>query len=192
MPDPESPRAQLVQMAMAHWVSRLVFTAAQLNLADHLADGPRTAAELGQLTSTDAPSLYRVMRTLASLGLFTEDSTHRFSLTPLGEALKTGTAGSVRASILTLAGDPFTKAQEQLTYSIRTGKSGFEKAYALPYHSRLDRNTVPDHSWQLSPGDETRGTIADYRDGSRGGGCTTPGKDARHHHAYNSRRSRAE
>ena len=105
MPDPESPRAQLVQMAMAHWVSRLVFTAAQLNLADHLADGPRTAAELGQLTSTDAPSLYRVMRTLASLGLFTEDSTHRFSSTPLGEALKTGTAGSVRASILTLAGD---------------------------------------------------------------------------------------
>jgi hypothetical protein len=132
MPDPESPRAQLVQMAMAHWVSRLVFTAAHLNLADHLADGPRTTAELGQLTSTDAPSLYRVMRTLASLGLFTEDSTHRFSLTPLGEALKTGTAGSVRASVLTLAGDHFTKAQEQLTYSIRTGKSGFEKAFGVP------------------------------------------------------------
>ena len=132
MPDPQSPQAQLVQMAMAHWISRLVFTAAQLNLADHLADGPRTAAELSQLTSTDALSLHRVMRTLAGLGLFTEDSTHRFSLTPLGEALKAGTPGSARTSVLTLAGDAFTKAHEQLNYSIRTGKSGFEKAFGVP------------------------------------------------------------
>jgi hypothetical protein len=66
------------------------------------------------------------MRTLASLGVFAEVSNHRFSLTPLGEALKTGTPG--RASVLTLAGELFTKSLDQLPYSVQTGKSGFEKA----------------------------------------------------------------
>ena len=91
------PQAQLIQMATAYWVSRLLYVAAQMNLADHLAEGPRTADELALPTATDAPSLYRVMRTLASLGLFTEDARHRFSLTPLGEGLKTSTPGSARA-----------------------------------------------------------------------------------------------
>ena len=125
------PQDQLIQMATAHWVSRLVYVAAQMNLADRLADGPRTAEELARSTADDAPSLYRLMRTLAGLGLFTEDASHRFSLTPLGEALKTGTPG--RASVLTLAGDLFTKSLEQLPYSVQTGKSGFEKVFGMPY-----------------------------------------------------------
>ena len=82
------PHAQLIQMATAYWVSRLLYVAAQLNLADCLAERPRTAEDLAQSTATHAPSLYRVMRTLATLGLFMEDAAHRFSLTPLGEALK--------------------------------------------------------------------------------------------------------
>lgn len=60
-------------MATAHWVSRLLYVAAQMNLADRLAEGPMTAEELAPSTATDAPSLHRMMRTLASLGLFTED-----------------------------------------------------------------------------------------------------------------------
>jgi hypothetical protein len=124
------PQAQLIQMATAHWISRLVYVAAQMNLADRLADGPRTAEELARATANDALALYRLMRTLASLGLFTEDTSHRFSLRPLGEALKTGTPG--RASVLTLAGDWFTKSLEQLPYSVQTGKSSFEKVFGMP------------------------------------------------------------
>jgi predicted transcriptional regulator len=69
----QSLQAQLIQMATAHWVSRLLYVAAQMNLADRLAEGPMTAEELAPSTATDAPSLHRMMRTLASLGLFTED-----------------------------------------------------------------------------------------------------------------------
>jgi hypothetical protein len=133
--DMQSPQAQLIQMATAHWVSRLVYVAAKMNLADRLADGPSTAEELARTTANDAPSLYRLMRTLASLGLFTEDSSHRFSLTPVGDALKTGTAG--RASVLTLAGDLFTKSLEQLPYSVQTGRSGFEKVFGMPFFGWL-------------------------------------------------------
>ena len=106
-PEAQQPQAQLIQMATAHWVSRLLYVAAQMNLTDLLAEGPKTAEELARSTATDAPALYRVMRTLASLGLFKEDLSHRFSLAPLGEAMRAGTAGSVRASVLTLAGDVF-------------------------------------------------------------------------------------
>jgi DNA-binding IclR family transcriptional regulator len=74
-----SPQSHLIEMATAHWVSRFLYVAARMNLADHLADRPKTAEELAQSTGATASSLYRFMRTLASLGLFTEDSEHRFS-----------------------------------------------------------------------------------------------------------------
>jgi hypothetical protein len=128
----QPPQSQLIQMATAHWVSRLLCIAAQINLADHLAEGPKTAEKLAQLTATAAPPLYRMMRTLASLGVFTEDSGHRFSLTHLGEALKTGTPGSLRSAVLTMAGDIATRSLDHLLYSIQTGKSGFEKAFGMP------------------------------------------------------------
>ena len=98
--DTTPPHTQLIQMGMAHWVSHIVHVAAKLSLADHLANGPKSADELAGPTKTHAPSLYRLMRTLASLGILNEDVAHRFALTPLGDALKTGAPGSARASIL--------------------------------------------------------------------------------------------
>jgi hypothetical protein len=136
-PEAQPAQHQLIRMATAHWVSRLLYVAAQMNLADCLAEGSKTAEEVAWSAAADAPSLYRVMRTLASLGLFTEDPSHRFSLTPLGEALKTGTPGSVRTSVLTLAGDLSTKSLDHLLYSVQTGKSGFERAFGMPFFDWL-------------------------------------------------------
>ena len=103
--DGENPLpAELVQMAMAFWTSRILYVAAKLRLVDHLSKGRKSADALAGPTGTHAPSLYRVMRTLASLGILTEDKTHEFALTPLGEALKSGAPGSAHATILTLAG----------------------------------------------------------------------------------------
>ena len=61
------PHVQLIQMAMAHWVSRIAYVAAKLGLADHLASGPKTADDLAGPTGTHAPSLYRLMRALQLL-----------------------------------------------------------------------------------------------------------------------------
>ena len=125
---------------MAHWVSHIVYAAAKLNLADHLAQGPKTADALADSTATYAPSLYRLMRTLASLGILTEDAAHRFALTPLGEALKTGAHGSARAAILTLANETWVRGVAQLLYSVQTGKSGFEKMLGMPIFDWLAKN----------------------------------------------------
>jgi hypothetical protein len=118
----QTPQAQLIQMAIAYRASSLVYIAAEMNLADRLAEGSRKADELAELTGNFAPALYRVMRALAGMGIFTEGSDHRFSLTPLGEALRTGTPGSIRSTVLTLAGGLFTKSFGELHYSIKTGK----------------------------------------------------------------------
>ena len=134
------PHAPLIEMAMGHWVSRIVFVAAKLGLADHLADAPKTADELAGATATHAPSLYRFMRSLANLGLLTESSTHRFALTPLGDMLKAGAPGSVRASILTIASDWWVRGFGELLYSVQTGKSGFEKSLGMPIFDFLARS----------------------------------------------------
>lgn len=93
--------AQLVQMGTAHWASHIPYVAAQLGLADHLAKGPTSAAESAAVTKTHSPSLSRFMRTLGHLGLVMEDASGRFTLTPLGAALKSGAPDSAGAAILT-------------------------------------------------------------------------------------------
>jgi hypothetical protein len=134
------PHAQLVQMAHAHWVSRIVYVAAKLGLADHLANGSKSADEIAVETGTHAPSLYRLMRTLANLGILTEDVTHCFALTPLGDALKTGAPGSARATILTVASEWWVHGFGHLLYSVQTGKSGFEKSLGMPMFDWLGRH----------------------------------------------------
>jgi hypothetical protein len=131
------PHVQLIQMATAGWVSRVTYAAARLGLADHLAEGPKTAAELGGPLSVHVPSLHRLMRTLASLGILTERGDRRFALTPLGEALKTGAPGSARASLLTIGSPWFNSSFENIIYSLQTGETGFEKAHGMPVFDYL-------------------------------------------------------
>jgi len=139
-PEAPPPHAQLIQMAMGHWVSSIVHVAAELGIADHLASGPRSAEELAAPTDALPAPLYRFLRGLANLGILTEDANHRFALTPLGEALKTGAPGSARASILTIASDYFVDGYRELLYSVRTGKPGFEKALGMPVFDYLAKH----------------------------------------------------
>ena len=146
--EPPPPHAQLIQMGMAHWVSHIVYVAARLAVADHLAKGPMSAEQLAPLTSTHAPSLYRLMRTLASLGILTEDASRRFALTPLGEAMKTGAPGAARATILTLASDWMVGGFGHFLYSVQTGKPGLEKHLGMPIFDWLAKH--PDEASRFS------------------------------------------
>jgi|RhiMethySRZTD1v2_1073278.scaffolds.fasta_scaffold15152_7 hypothetical protein len=138
--DAMPPHAQLIQMGTGSWVSAIVYAAAKLGLADHLAAGPKSAAELAGATATHAPSLHRLMRTLASLGILTERDAQRFALTPLGEALRTGAPGSARATLLAFCSQWFERGFEEMLYSVQTGKTGFEKAVGMPVFEYLARH----------------------------------------------------
>jgi hypothetical protein len=131
------PHAQLIQMGVASWVSATVYAAAKLGIADHLGAGPRSAVELAATTRTHAPSLHRLMRTLAGLGILTERDAQRFALTPLGEALKSGAPGSARATLIAFCGPAFWHSWEEILYSLETGKTGFEKACGMPLFEYL-------------------------------------------------------
>jgi len=134
------PHAVIIQMAMGHWVSRIVHLAAELGIADLLAGGPKTADELAGPTRTHAPSLYRFLRGLANLGILSEGAGRRFSLTPLGEAMKSGAPGAARSTVLTMASDWWVRGFQELDYSLKTGKSGFEKALGMPIFDYLAKD----------------------------------------------------
>jgi hypothetical protein len=140
------PHVQLIQMGTAYWVSQFVFTAANMRLADHLADGPRTAGELAAVTSANPRALHRFMRTLASLGLLTQDGGGRFALTSLGAALKSDAPGSARATVLAMGG--FRSAFDEFQYSLETGKTAMEKVYGMPFFDYLARH--PQEAAQFS------------------------------------------
>jgi hypothetical protein len=72
------------------------------------------------------------MRTLAGLGLLTEQDAQRFALTPLGAALKTGAPGAARSSLLWFGGPWVTGAWDHIVHSVETGKAGMEKAWGMP------------------------------------------------------------
>jgi hypothetical protein len=134
------PHAVLIQMATAQWVSRMLFVAAKLGLADLLAKGPKAAEELAGPTQTHARSLHRLLRALANLGVFADDGKGRFSLTPLGDALRSGAPGAARPTILTLASNWVSQSFDNLLYSVQTGKPGFDKAMGMPIFDWLAKN----------------------------------------------------
>ena len=131
------PHIQLIQMGRAFIVSRTVYAAAKLGLADQLASGPKSAAELAGPMQVHAPSLHRLMRTLASLGVLTERTERRFALTDLGEALKTGAPGSARSSLIFSGSSWAQSGWDNLIYSVETGKPGFDKAQGVPLFDYL-------------------------------------------------------
>ncbi|WFU42791.1 methyltransferase [Bradyrhizobium sp. CB82] len=135
----QSPPAhvQLIQMGMGGAVANIVHIAAKLGLADHLADRPKTAVELAGPSALHAPSLHRLMRTLASLGLLTEGDQLRFSLTELGEALKSDAPGSARSTLLMTGSSWAASGFAHFLHSLQTGRTGFEKAQGMPFFDYL-------------------------------------------------------
>jgi SAM-dependent methyltransferase len=121
---------QMIQLTTGHLIAQALYVAAELGIADHLATGARSSTELAQAVGAHGPSLYRVLRTLASLGVFVEDDDETFQLTPLGETLRSDVPGSVRAWALVNCGISWPVYGE-LLYSVRTGQPGFDRAYGM-------------------------------------------------------------
>src|SRR6516164_51697 len=131
-----STHQQLDQMITGYWISQAIYAAAKFGIADHLQDGPKTVADLASATSTNPDALYRLLRALASVGIFAEGESHRFSLTPLAEPLRSDIAGSKRALAL-MSGDEQFRTWAEIDYSIRTGKIAFDKVFGKPIFDYL-------------------------------------------------------
>jgi hypothetical protein len=88
-------------MMTGYWISQSIYIAAKLGIADLLRDGPKACEELASATQTDAPSLYRLLRALASVGVFSETDYGIFALTP--PAALASAAGAHAVTTITLS-----------------------------------------------------------------------------------------
>jgi hypothetical protein len=136
------PQLAVLQMASGYWVSQSIYVAAKLGIADLLKDSPKSCDELATATGTNAHSLYRVLRALASLGVFAETQPHHFTLTPLAACLQSNVPGSVRAFVIML-GEEHYRAWGEFMHSVQTGGSSFEHIYGMNIFEYLATNPEP-------------------------------------------------
>ncbi len=130
------PQAQLGQMITAYWTSQSIYAAAKFGIADLLIDGPKSADELAIATGTKSELLYRLLRALASVGIFAEEDEKRFSLTALAEPLRSDVAGSQR-SLALMMGDAQYRAWGNLADTVQTGDNAYEKIFGKPIFDHL-------------------------------------------------------
>jgi len=126
---PKRAHDAMLERIAAYWQSQLVFVAAKLGVADVLVGGPLTAEEIAVRVGAHAPYLKRVLRALASLGIFASDPHGRFHLTRLAQTLRSDHPESLRDFALMLVDDYNWSAWGALEHAVRTGDSSFEHVH---------------------------------------------------------------
>ena len=123
------PHAEMLNLITGYWISQSINIAAVLGIADHLKDGPKNSGELATATKTHSHSLYRLLRALASVGVFAEEGHDRWCLTPLAECLLSDRPNSQR-SLAIMNGEEHFRAWGDLLHSIQTGQPAFGRSSA--------------------------------------------------------------
>src|SRR5215469_3751596 len=127
----------LFQIATGYWVSQAIYVAAKLGIADLLKDGPQSCVALATATGADAASLFRLMRALASVGVFLQVEGDCFALSPLAESLLTDAPGSLKAMLLT--GEIHYQGGS-LLHSVQNGSPAFDHVFGKSLFDYLRQN----------------------------------------------------
>ena len=128
-PEDETPTVALRRLTNGYQVTQAIHVAATLGIADLLADGPRDSEALARETATHAPSLQRVLRALASVGVLHEGDDGRFALTAIGECLRSDAAEPVGAWAAFVGRPYHWQAWGALLHGVRTGESAFHSVH---------------------------------------------------------------
>ncbi|WP_425615541.1 methyltransferase [Anatilimnocola sp. NA78] len=123
-----SPVLALKQMITGYWTSQAIYVAAKLELADKLSTVSKNAAELANETKTNEGALFRLLRALASVGIFSQQADGKFALSPLADPLRKDVDDSQWAMAVMMGEEHFS-AWGELLYSIQTGQGSFRKVY---------------------------------------------------------------
>jgi len=135
-----SPQEIMRNLAIGYWIARLVHVAAKLRLADLLKGGPRTLDDLATAADVQPLALYRLLRALASVGVFAESKGRRFKLTPLAATLQTGVPGSMHGWALMINENWGWDAWKELLHGVKTGEVPFIKAHRVPIFDYLEKH----------------------------------------------------
>jgi hypothetical protein len=136
-PMPISAATTLRQMIMGFRTTQLIAVAAKLGLADHLRYGPQTPEQLARATGAEPQALYRVLRALASLGVFAEAADGAFALTTLVEPLQSDVAGSLHSLAILYGQEWIWQPWNNLLYSVQSGRTAFDAVHGRPLFEYL-------------------------------------------------------
>ena len=140
----QNPAEQVLQIAMGYMASSALYVAIALNVPDELAGGPKDVSALARACRANEDALYRVLRLLASMGMFAEQGPRKFALTPASDLLRKDVPGSLRGMAVFLP-DPFhLRVYAELMHSVMTGQPAADKALGVPVFEYLAQH--PDYS----------------------------------------------
>jgi hypothetical protein len=128
-----SPMMIMLHMIAGCWISQAIYVAAKLGIADLLQTGTKSCDVLAAATRTHPDALYRLLRTLSSLGVFSETQTRVFQLTPLAECLRTEAPDSLRAFAILLGEEEHWRAWGHTLHCVSTGQSAFEHVFGMSH-----------------------------------------------------------
>ena len=132
-----SPHEKVRELISGYWVSQCLFVVAKLGVADVLAKGPRTVASLAQQVGAQPAQLGRVLRALASQGVFAEDAKGRFRLTALAQTLRSDRPGSLRNFTRMMVDDYNWQAWRALDRGVVGGELPFDHVHGVPIFEYL-------------------------------------------------------
>ncbi|MFW9867865.1 MAG: methyltransferase [Candidatus Thorarchaeota archaeon] len=135
-----SPIAQLLTFIAGKTYTHVISVAAKLGIADLLADGPKSIEELSKATETHTPSLYRVLRVLDRMGIFSEEPTGFFSLTETSEFLRANSPFSVKDWAILNGTEWHSRSWMRLLYSVKTGRPSFWDIYEMKGFEYFQKN----------------------------------------------------
>jgi hypothetical protein len=130
----------MLQIISGFWISRAVYVIGKLGIPDLLQTGPKTAAELASATNTHAPSLFRILRALVSVGVLNSSDGERFAQTPLSETLVTDAPGSLRWFAISELGQEHYPAWGNVMHSVKTGEIAFDNFFGVDIWKYFQQN----------------------------------------------------
>jgi len=134
------PFAVLFEMAIGRWVTSAICAAAKLGVADQLSSAPKTTTELAKQLNLHEDALYRLMRALASVGIFHEAEGRAFSQTPLSDLLRSNATPTQRDGALMFNDDWYNRCWAELPWSIQTGRPAPEKVFGMSLFEHLSKS----------------------------------------------------
>jgi O-methyltransferase domain len=147
--------AKLRRLIIGYRLSQALHVVAKLGIADLLRDGPRSIDDLARAVGAHPLALYRVMRLLASEGVFTECERARFDLTPLAVLLQSKAPGSLRARAIFDGEGANWSAWGQLAHSVATGEPAFDRAHGTGLFAYLKEHAAAASSFNVMMTEQT-------------------------------------
>jgi hypothetical protein len=162
--DSTEAHASVMRLALGHVAARTVHTFVRFRIADHLAAGLRTPAELARVTHTNEPALLRFLRAASTLRLVSEDPSLGFALTPLGDALRSDAPRHAASAVLAMGAPAMWDAFGELARSIETGEPLFERVSGVrPFSAATAATSERTAETQIAfYGDEPAAMAATY------------------------------